>query len=170
MINITLVNASVATASADALVNPTNSFGEMRLEELSGTETFAIGNALGKEIVDTIQAQAPLAVGEAIVTEPGELSVKHVIHVAVTEQPIEPVPFKQAELACMAALRKADELGCKTLAMPALGVETGDIDMQEVARVMMETIGMYMVDNQLEAVALYSTNADMLQAWSDHKI
>lgn len=161
--NIVIKQGNLLDATTDAIVNPANSFGTM-----GGGVAAAIKQAGGDVIETEAVAHAPIAVGTAAVTSAGTLSFKAVIHAPTMEHPSEPIPPKQVELATVAALRAADEQGFTSLAFPGMGTGTGDVDVDIAARIMMETIQMYMVDNQLATVELYAIHEDLYSAWQNY--
>lgn len=153
--------ADLLTATTDAIVNPANSEGSM-----GGGVALAIKLAGGQSIEDEARAQAPIPVGQAILTTAGTLPYKAIIHAPTMEHPAEPIPDKQVELATMAALRLADEQGYETIALPALGTGIGQVDPEVAARIMVETIQMYMVDDALQEAHIYTMSEQTYTAFS----
>jgi O-acetyl-ADP-ribose deacetylase len=95
----------------------------------------AIKRAGGSEIEQEAVAQAPIAVGQAIATGAGNLPAKHVVHAAVMGQDLQ----TSAELISQATRRTlevADELGSRSLAMPAFGTGVGGFPIGRCAELM----------------------------------
>ena len=95
----------------------------------------AIKRAGGSEIEQEAVAQAPIAVGQAIATGAGNLRAKHVVHAAVMGQDLQ----TSAELISQATRRTlegADELGSRSLAMPAFGTGVGGFPIGQCAELM----------------------------------
>ena len=95
----------------------------------------AIKRAGGAEIEQEAVAQAPIDVGEAIATGAGNLHAKHVVHAAVMGQDLQ----TSAELISRATRRTlevADELGSRSLAMPAFGTGVGGFPIERCAELM----------------------------------
>jgi O-acetyl-ADP-ribose deacetylase (regulator of RNase III) len=95
----------------------------------------AIKRAGGSEIEQEAVAQAPIAVGQAIATGAGNLRAKHVVHAAVMGQDLQ----TSAELISQATRRTlevADELGARSLAMPAFGTGVGGFPIGQCAELM----------------------------------
>ncbi|HKO74752.1 MAG TPA: macro domain-containing protein [Gaiellaceae bacterium] len=95
----------------------------------------AIKRAGGAEIEQEAVAQAPIDVGQAIATSAGTLHAKHVVHAAVMGQDLQ----TSAELISQATRRTlevADELGSRSLAMPAFGTGVGGFPIERCAELM----------------------------------
>jgi O-acetyl-ADP-ribose deacetylase len=95
----------------------------------------AIKRAGGEEIEREAVAQAPIAVGQAVATGAGSLKARHVVHAAVMGQDLQ----TSAELVSQATRRTlevADELGARSLAMPAFGTGVGGFPIERCAELM----------------------------------
>jgi O-acetyl-ADP-ribose deacetylase (regulator of RNase III) len=95
----------------------------------------AIKRAGGEEIEREAVAQGPIEVGEAVATAAGRLKARYVIHGAVMGQDLR----TNGELITRTTrncLELADELGCRSLALPAFGTGVGGFDLRECARLM----------------------------------
>jgi O-acetyl-ADP-ribose deacetylase (regulator of RNase III) len=95
----------------------------------------AIKAAGGDEIEREALALGPIGVGDAVATGGGRLKAKHVIHGAVMGQDLK----TNAELiqrTTRRCLELADELGVKSLALPAFGTGVGGFPLDECARIM----------------------------------
>ena len=95
----------------------------------------AIKRAGGTEIEQEAVAQGPIDVGQAIATGAGNLHAKHVVHAAVMGQDLQ----TSAELISQATRRTlevADELGSRSLAMPAFGTGVGGFPIERCAELM----------------------------------
>jgi serine/threonine-protein kinase len=113
----------IADSKADAIINSAYYSMSMR----SG-----VGEALRKRGGDEIEAEA-LASGEqplgsCIVTKAGKLRAKHVLHAVSAWNEVSCVGRAVAR-----ALLTADELGCRTVAMPALGTGLGRVSIEMCA-------------------------------------
>lgn len=127
----------------------------MREGDISAVEADAIGNAAndhlwmgagvagalkragGEEIEREAMAQGPVERGTAVATGAGRLAARFVIHGAVMGQDLR----TDAELVrrtTRSCLRVADELGCRSLALPAFGTGVGGFSLRECARVMVD--------------------------------
>jgi O-acetyl-ADP-ribose deacetylase len=95
----------------------------------------AIKRAGGEEIEREAVAQGPIEAGEAVATRAGRLKARNVIHGAVMGQDLR----TNSELitrTTRTCLELADELGCRSLALPAFGTGVGGFDLRECARLM----------------------------------
>ena len=82
-------------------------------------------------------ALAPIPLGRAVATTAGRLPARWVIHGAVMGQDLR----TDAELVrhtTRSCLELADELGCRSLALPAFGTGVGGFALEECARIMVE--------------------------------
>src|SRR5262249_58080081 len=89
----------------------------------------------GEEIEREAMAQGPIEVGTAVATTAGNLRARYVIHGAVMGQNLR----TNADLVrrtTHSCLDVADELGCRSLALPAFGTGVGGFPLAEGARLM----------------------------------
>ena len=89
----------------------------------------------GEEVVRRLQAMGELPVGAAVVTPGGDLPVPFLIHVVLRslEEPVGPEAIRAG---LRNGLRRTQELGLESLALPPLGTGAGNLDPQEAAAVM----------------------------------
>jgi O-acetyl-ADP-ribose deacetylase (regulator of RNase III) len=95
----------------------------------------AIKRAGGEEIEREAVALGPIPVGEAVATGGGRLAARHVIHGAVMGQDLS----TNADLVARTTkrvLEVADELGARSVALPAFGTGVGGFPLDECARIM----------------------------------
>lgn len=76
--------------------------------------------------------------GEAVVTSGGDLWARFVIHAAVVGP--EPVTAEIIKKCLTSVFRCASAVGCRSIALPALGTGTGGLPMAQCAQVMAEEI------------------------------
>ena len=131
---IRLLRADIATLDVDAVVNAAND----RLWMGSGVAG-ALKRAGGEEIEREALAQAPIPIGEAVVTTAGRLPARHVIHAAAMGQDLTTDETKIAR-ATENALRRADELRLRSIAFPALGTGVGGFPLGDCARIMIDAV------------------------------
>jgi len=93
----------------------------------------------GVEVTDRLEAMGGLPVGAAVVTPGGNLPVPFIIHVVLQSSDV-PVGREGVRLALQNGLRRAQEWGMDTLAMPVLGVGAGNFSAEESAAVMIPLI------------------------------
>ena len=129
---ITLVEGDLSEQQVDAIVNAANS-----ALVLGAGVAGAIRRRGGPAIQAECDAHGPIEVGDAAVTGAGALRARYVIHAAGM------TPGGVASEASIAAatrrsLERAEELGCRTLALPAIGAGIGGFPLQRCAELMLE--------------------------------
>ena len=137
MIKIEVYRGDITQLELDALVNAANN----RLW-MGGGVAGAIKRAGGTEIEAEAIKKGPIPVGEAAVTGAGRLKAKHIIHAAVMGQDLK-TDAEKVRQATRNSLRRADELGIKSIAFPALGTGVGGFPLEECAGVMISEVHQY---------------------------
>src|SRR5687768_2466557 len=95
----------------------------------------AIKRAGGEEIEREAVAKGPIEIGDAVATGAGRLSARWVVHGAVMGQDLR----TNADLVrrtTRRCLEVADELGARSLALPAFGTGVGRFPLSECAEIM----------------------------------
>ena len=156
---IIVKKGSITTLEVDAIVNPANSFGFM-----GGGVAGVIKKVGGRVIEDEAIQQAPIQVGEAVVTCSGDLVCNRVIHAPTMHNPGEATDSHKVMCAVKAALELADDSGFKSLAMPGMGTGVGGLDKSEAARVMVKTIKGTEFRN-LKKIILIDIDDEMVEAF-----
>jgi O-acetyl-ADP-ribose deacetylase (regulator of RNase III) len=149
----------IATVAADAVANAAND----RLWMGVGVAG-ALKRAGGDEIEREAIVQGPIEVGTAIATTAGNLRARYVIHGAVMGQDLR----TEAELVrrtTVSCLELADELGCRSLALPAFGTGVGGFPLAECARLMVEEARSF-EPQSLEHVIFAVFGGDAYEAFS----
>jgi O-acetyl-ADP-ribose deacetylase (regulator of RNase III) len=125
-----VVEGDIARLEVDAIANAANDHLWM-----GAGVAGAIKRAGGDEIEREAVAQGPIHVGQAVATGAGRLKATHVIHGAVMSQDLRTNAelVRQTTRAC---LDLADELECRSLALPAFGTGVGGFPLEECARIM----------------------------------
>ena len=95
----------------------------------------AIKREGGDEIEREAVALGPIALGDAVATGGGRLRARHVIHGAVMGQDLTTTPELVARTT-RRCLEVADELGARSVALPAFGTGVGGFPLNECARIM----------------------------------
>ena len=122
----------IAAVAADAIANAAND----RLWMGAGVAG-AIKRAGGVEIEREAMAQGPIALGAAVATGAGRLPARWVIHGAVMGQDLR-TDGELVARTTRSCLEVADELGCRSLALPAFGTGVGGFPLAECARLMVD--------------------------------
>jgi O-acetyl-ADP-ribose deacetylase (regulator of RNase III) len=129
-VQLEVVEGDITALEVDAIANAAND----RLWMGAGVAG-AIKRAGGEEIEREAVAKGPIPVGDAVPTGAGRLAARHVIHGAVMGQDLR----TSADLVgrtTRRCLELADELGCRSLALPAFGTGVGGFPLDECARLM----------------------------------
>jgi O-acetyl-ADP-ribose deacetylase len=125
-----VVEGDITALEVDAIANAANN----ALWMGSGVAG-AIKRAGGEEIEREAVAQGPIEVGGAVATGAGRLAAKHVIHGAVMGQDLR-TDGDRVRRTTQRCLELADELGCRSLALPAFGTGVGGFPLEDCARLM----------------------------------
>ncbi len=156
MINIEVYKGDITQLELDALVNAANN----RLW-MGGGVAGALKRVGGKEIEAEAVKKGPVPIGEAMVTGAGRLKARYVIHAAVMGQDLK-TDAEKIRQATRNSLLRADELGLKSIAFPALGTGVGGFPRDECARIMISEVHQHSAtETGLERVvfALYDETA-----------
>jgi O-acetyl-ADP-ribose deacetylase len=131
-VELEVVEGNIATLEVDAIANAANDHLWM-----GAGVAGAIKGAGGDEIEREAVAKGPIEVGDAVATGAGSLPAKHVIHGAVMGQDLR----TDAELVrktTRRTLEVAEELGARSLALPAFGTGVGGFPLGECAAIMVD--------------------------------
>jgi len=156
---IEVKKASITTIEAEAIVNPANSFGYM-----GGGVAGIIKRVGGRIIEEEAIEQAPIQVGQAVLTSSGDLVCGKVIHAPTMHNAGERTDSHKVLCAVRAALELADKTGFKTLAMPGMGTGVGGLDKPEAARIIIKAIK-NIEFKSLKKIILVDVNDEMVDAF-----
>jgi O-acetyl-ADP-ribose deacetylase (regulator of RNase III) len=137
VIDVELHKGDITRLELDALVNAANNHLWM-----GGGVAGAIKHAGGREIEAEAVSKGPIPVGQAVVTAAGRLKAKYIIHAAVMALDFK-TDAEKIRQATRNSLIKADELGIKSLAFPALGTGVGGFSIEECAWIMIAEVLKY---------------------------
>jgi O-acetyl-ADP-ribose deacetylase (regulator of RNase III) len=129
MASIEVVDGDITKLEVDAIANAANT--QLRH---GGGVAGAIARAGGPEVQRESDQRAPIGLGEAVETTGGEMPCRWVIHAATMELggPTSADIIRRATASC---LRRADELGARSLALVAFGTGVGGFPLDEAARI-----------------------------------
>ncbi len=130
MAQLEVIAADVTKLDVDAIANAANT--ELKH---GGGVAGAISRAGGPEVQLESDERAPIGLGEAVETTAGEMPARWVIHAATMELG-GPTSAEIIERATRSTLAKAEELGCRSLALVAFGTGVGGFPLDEAARLM----------------------------------
>ena len=134
MVELEVLQADVTTLKVDAITNAANT----RLKHGGGVAA-AIARAGGPQLERESIQKAPIELGEAVETTAGDMPARYVIHAATMELG-GPTSAEVIDRATRSTLRKADELGCRSLALVAFGTGVGGFPLDEAARLMVGAV------------------------------
>lgn len=135
--NVSIFEGDITTLEVDAIANAANS-GLMMGAGVAG----AILRAGGEEIQREALAKAPIEPGDAVATTAGSLKARWVVHGAA----MAPDLVTSEELirgATRRCLEVADELGARSLALPAFGTGVGGFPLDLAAAAMAGVVTAY---------------------------
>jgi len=131
---IEVLEVDITTLEVDAIANAANT----RLMHGGGVAG-AISRAGGPSVQAESDERAPIGLGEAVETGGGEMPCRWVIHAATMELG-GPTSAEIIRRATASTLRRADELGARSLALVAFGTGVGGFPVDEAARIEVEQV------------------------------
>jgi len=134
MAKITLYQGDITQLATEAIVNAANNHLWM-----GGGVAGAIKHAGGGEIEREAVSKGRIPVGEAVASGAGRLKARYVIHAAAMGQDLG-TDAEKIRAATVSSLKRADELGLRSVAFPALGSGVGGFSYRRAAEVMIEAI------------------------------
>jgi O-acetyl-ADP-ribose deacetylase (regulator of RNase III) len=130
MAKLEVIEADVTKLEVDAIANAANT----QLKHGGGVAG-AISRAGGPAVQRESDERAPIGLGEAVETTAGDMPARWVIHAATMELG-GPTSAEIIEWATSSTLAKAEELGCRSVALVAFGTGVGGFPLDEAARLM----------------------------------
>ena len=134
MARIELWNGDICELEVDAIVNAAN---------VSLWMSTGVGGAIKRAGGDSIEfaavRQAPVAIGESIVTPAGNLAARAVIH-AVSLDRDRRTSATVIDSAVRSALARARDIGATSVAFPAMGTGVGGFPLDEAALVAVRAV------------------------------
>jgi O-acetyl-ADP-ribose deacetylase (regulator of RNase III) len=147
MATIEALDADITALEVDAIANAANT--ELRH---GGGVAAAIARAGGPAIDEQSREAAPIGLGEAVATSGGEMPCRWVIHAATMELG-GPTSADIIRRSTASTLRRADELGARSLALVAFGTGVGGFPVDEAARIEVEEVRRHLAGgSQLERI------------------
>jgi O-acetyl-ADP-ribose deacetylase (regulator of RNase III) len=125
-----VIAGDITQLDVDAITNAANT----QLKHGGGVAA-AISRAAGPELQRESDEKAPIGLGEAVETTAGDMPARYVIHAATMELG-GPTSADIIERATRSTLAKAEQLGCRSLALVAFGTGVGGFPLEEAARIM----------------------------------
>jgi O-acetyl-ADP-ribose deacetylase len=128
--SLEIVQGDIADQDTEAIVNAANNYLWMG----SGVAG-AIKRKGGEEIEREATAQAPVEVGNAVITSGGKLKAKFVIHAAAMGQDLH-TDSDKVKLATYNSLRLVESKEIKSISFPAIGTGVGGFSIFQCANIM----------------------------------
>ena len=153
---IRIVEQDIASLDVDAVTNAANDHLWM-----GAGVAGALKRSGGDEIEREAMAKGPIKVGDAIVTRGGRLKARHVIHAAVMGSPCGRAPTPSR--ARHAARSRAEEIGARTVGLPAFGTGVGGFSFEDCARIMVAAVREH--TGTIEEVVFVLRGADAVRAF-----
>jgi O-acetyl-ADP-ribose deacetylase len=130
MERLEVIDGDITMLDVDAIANAANNHLWM-----GAGVAGAIKRAGGEEIEREAVAQGPIEVGDAVATNAGRLRAQWVVHGAVMGQNLQ-TDADLVRRTTRRCLEVADELGARSLALPAFGTGVGRFPLIECAQIM----------------------------------
>jgi O-acetyl-ADP-ribose deacetylase len=154
MAKLEVIEADVTKLEVDAIANAANT----QLKHGGGVAG-AISRAGGPEVQRESDERAPIGLGEAAETTAGDMPARWVIHAATMELG-GPTSAEIIERATRSTLAKAEELGCRSLALVAFGTGVGGFPLDEAARLMVAAARSHTGDLERIVFAVHGAEAE----------
>jgi O-acetyl-ADP-ribose deacetylase len=137
-VTIEVLDTDITKLEVDAIANAANT----DLKHGGGVAG-AISRAGGPSVQAESSSRAPIGLGEAVETTGGEMPCRWVIHAATMELG-GPTSADIIRNATVSTLRKADELGARSLALVAFGTGVGGFPLEEAAKIEIDEVSRYL--------------------------
>lgn len=149
---VSVIQGDIAREEADALVNAAGT----SLRMGSGVAGALLREANGP-IESDARAQGPVALGDVVVTDAYDLDADYIVHaVVVPHRGVrQQAPTEVIRRATQNSLSKAEELGCRSVVLPALGCGNGGVYIREGGEAICRAISNYNPDilNTIKIIA-----------------
>ena len=159
MAELEVTRADVTKLEVDAIANAANT----DLKHGGGVAG-AISRAGGPEVQRESDEKSPIELGEAVETTAGAMPAEYVIHAATMELG-GPTSEEIIERATRATRSRAEELGCRSLALVAFGTGVGGFPLEEAAGIMVGAARAH--DGDLERIVFAVRGEDAERAFRD---
>ena len=159
MLRLEVRDGDIAAVEADAIANAAND----RLWMGAGVAG-ALKRAGGDEIAREAMAIGGIPLGSAVATTAGRLHARWVIHGAVMGQDLR-TDADLVQRTTRACLEVAEELGCRSLALPAFGTGVGGFPLARCASIMVEEARIFPAQS-LETVTFAVYGSEAYEAFS----
>jgi O-acetyl-ADP-ribose deacetylase len=163
MASIEVLDTDITALEVDAIANAANT----RLLHGGGVAG-AIARAGGEAVERESRERAPIGIGEAVETSGGEMPCRWVIHAATMHDPGGTTDAATVEAATRSTLRRAEELGARSLALVAFGTGVGGFGLEEAARIEVAAVREHLgAASRLERVVFAVRGDEARRAFED---
>jgi O-acetyl-ADP-ribose deacetylase (regulator of RNase III) len=161
MAAIEVRDTDITTLEVDAIANAANT----HLMHGGGVAG-AISRAGGPSVQAESDAKAPIGLGEAVATGAGDMPARWVVHAATMELG-GPTSAEAIRNATRSALRVADQLGARSLALVAFGTGVGGFPIDEAAAIEVVELRAHLAEEEtgLERVIFAVRGAEAVEAF-----
>lgn len=153
-VKIFLMQGDITEANTDAIVNAANSF----LKHGGGVAAAIVrkgGYRIQMESDEYVRKHGPVPTGSVAITSAGRLKAKYVIHAVGPKYGEENGDLKLAS-AIKLSLLKADELGLRSIALPAISTGVFGYPYEKCAEIMVkEIIKFSEIARNIEKIVIY---------------
>lgn len=132
MAEVEVRETDITKLEVDAIANAANT-----MLRHGGGVAGAISRAGGPEVQAESNKKAPIGLGDAVETTAGAMPARWVIHAATMELG-GPTSADIIRAATASTLRKADELGARSLGLVAFGTGVGGFPLEDAAQIEVE--------------------------------
>lgn len=133
---------------------------------MGGGVAGVIRRAAGVQVENEARRQAPILVGQAVLTSGGRTRFHAIIHAPTMPEPAMRIPVDNVAKATRASLTLADEKGFISIAIPGMGTGVGRVLPHEAAQSIIEEIRQF-TPKSLQTVILVDVDSAMVRAWND---
>jgi O-acetyl-ADP-ribose deacetylase (regulator of RNase III) len=158
---VTLQMGDITEFEVDAVVSPANND-----LILGGGVSGAVRRVAGAEIQEACNKVAPIPLGEAVVTPGFSLKSKLVIHAAVMPLGLW-ADAGSVRRAVANSLKRAEEKGVKSLAIPAVGTGAGNFPAHKSARILFEELTRHLKNSKLEKVLVVLFDEKVMREYTE---
>jgi O-acetyl-ADP-ribose deacetylase (regulator of RNase III) len=155
---IEVEQADITRLEVDAIANAANT--DLRH---GGGVAGAISRAGGPAVQAESDERAPIDLGDAVETTAGEMPARWVIH-AATMHLGGPTSADVIRHATASTLRRADELGARSLALVAFGTGVGGFPLDEAARIEVEEVRRHLEAGSALDRVVFAVHGDEAQS------
>ena len=160
-LRISVIQGSILDVDVEVIVNAANSSGIM-----GGGVAGVIKRAAGAAVEEEAMRQAPIPVGQAVLSSGGHTKFTGIVHAPTMPEPGMRIPAENVAKTTRAALALADERGFASIALPGLGTGVGGVDPKDAAQQMAQAMRSF-VGRVLQRVVLVDIDSAMIAAWKN---